>query len=109
MPRGRTHTEKERASLARKGFGIPRKVLLDLGTIATPDTLLRGHRQLIVRKFDFSDRRKAGWPLTMRIITELGTYRSYTDQVVQKEAPHDARSNALGQKGLDSPDSVDGQ
>jgi putative transposase len=64
-------TDKERALLARKAFGIPRKVLLGLGTIVTPDTLLRWHRQLIARKFDFSDRRKPGRPRTMRIITEL--------------------------------------
>ena len=64
-------SDKERALLARKAFGIPRKVLLELGTIVTPDTLLRWHRQLIARKFDFSDRRKPGRPRTMRIITEL--------------------------------------
>ena len=34
-------SDKERALLARKAFGIPRKVLLKLGTIVTPDTLLR--------------------------------------------------------------------
>ncbi len=56
--------------LARKAFGIPRKVLLELGTIVTPDTLLRWHRQLIASKLDFS-RRKPGRPRTMRIITEL--------------------------------------
>ena len=64
-------TDKERALLARKAFGIPRKVLLDLGTIVTPDTLLRWHRQLIARKFDFSERRQPGRPRTIRIITEL--------------------------------------
>jgi transposase InsO family protein len=64
-------SDKERALLARKAFGIPRKVLLELGTSVTPDTLLRWHRQLIARKFDFSDRRKPGRPRTMRIITEL--------------------------------------
>jgi hypothetical protein len=64
-------SDKERALLARKAFGIPRKVLLELGTIVTPDTLLRWHRQLIARKFDFSDRRKPGRPRTMRFITEL--------------------------------------
>ena len=53
-------TDKERALLARKAFGIPRKVLLELGTIVTPDTLLRWHRQLVARKFNFSDRRKPG-------------------------------------------------
>src|SRR5258708_2900518 len=64
-------TDAERALLARKAFGVPRKVLLALGTIVTPDTLLRWHRQLIARKFDFSHRRKPGRPPTMRLITEL--------------------------------------
>ena len=64
-------SDRERALLARKAFGIPRKVLLELGTIVTPDTLLRWHRQLIARKFDFSRRRKPGRPRTMRIIAEL--------------------------------------
>jgi putative transposase len=64
-------TDAERALLARKASGIPRKVLLDVGTIVTPDTLLRWHRQWIARKFDFSHRRKPGRPRTMRIITEL--------------------------------------
>ena len=63
--------DRERALLARKAFGIPRKALLALGTIVTPDTLLRWHRQLIARKFDFSHRRQPGRPRTMRIITEL--------------------------------------
>src|SRR5690348_16739136 len=64
-------TDKERALLARKTFGIPCKVLLELRTIVMPDMLLRWHRQLIARKFDFSDRRKLGRPRTMRVITEL--------------------------------------
>ena len=77
MPRERLNgrslrfSDKERALLARKAFGISRKVLLELGTIVTPDTLLRWHRQLIARKFDFSERRQPGRPRTIRIITEL--------------------------------------
>src|ERR1700675_2376203 len=43
-------SDRERALLVRKAFGIPRKVLLELGTIVTPDTLLRWHRQLIAQK-----------------------------------------------------------
>ena len=34
-------TDAERALLARKASGIPRKVLVDIGTIVAPDTLLR--------------------------------------------------------------------
>jgi|KBSMisStandDraft_5_1062788.scaffolds.fasta_scaffold259937_1 hypothetical protein len=44
---------------------------MELGTIVTPDTLLRWHRQLIAQKFDFSHRRKPGRPRTMRIVAEL--------------------------------------
>jgi hypothetical protein len=33
-------SDKERALQAHKAFGIQRKVLLELGTIVTPDTLL---------------------------------------------------------------------
>ena len=51
-------SDRERALLARKAFSIPRKMLLELGTIVTPDTLLRWQRQLIAHKFDYSDRRK---------------------------------------------------
>jgi hypothetical protein len=64
-------TDRERTLLERKAFGIPRKVPLEMGTIVTPDTLLRRHRQLIAQKFEFSQRRKPGRPNTMRIITEL--------------------------------------
>jgi hypothetical protein len=64
-------TDAQRALLARKAQAVGRKALLELGTIVTPDTLLRWHRQLIARKFDFSHRRPPGRPATMRIITEL--------------------------------------
>ncbi len=63
-------SDRERALLARKAFGIPRKVLLELGTIVTPDTLLRWHRRLIAQKFTCGHR-NPGRPRTMRIIAEL--------------------------------------
>ena len=64
-------SDKERALLARKAFGIPRKVLLELGTIVTPDTLPRWHRQLIARKFDFSERRQPGLCSVARGVGEV--------------------------------------
>ena len=64
-------TDRERALLARKAQAVGRKALLELGTIVTPDTLLRWHRQLIARKFDFSHRRQPGRPSTIRVIAEL--------------------------------------
>jgi putative transposase len=64
-------TDAERVLLARKAQAVGRKALLELGTIVTPDTLLRWHRELISRKFDFSHRRQPGRPGTLRVITEL--------------------------------------
>lgn len=64
-------TDRERALLARKAQAVGRKALLELGPIVTPDTLLRWHRQLIARKFDFSHRRQPGRPSTIRVIAEL--------------------------------------
>jgi putative transposase len=64
-------TDAQRALLARKAQAVGRKALLELGTIVTPETLLRWHRELISRKFDFSHRRQPGRPGTLRVITEL--------------------------------------
>jgi transposase InsO family protein len=64
-------SDAERALLARKAQAVGRKTLLELGTIVTPDTLLRWHLQLIARKFDFSHRRQPGRPATIRVIAEL--------------------------------------
>jgi hypothetical protein len=40
-------TEAERRRLARKAYALGRKVLNDLETLVTPDTLLRWHRELV--------------------------------------------------------------
>ena len=51
----------QRRRLAVKGKILGRKVLDKVGTLFTPDTILRWHRQLVARKWDYSDRkRKAG-------------------------------------------------
>ena len=53
-------SDAERALLARKAKAVGRKALLELGTIVTPDTLLRWHRHLVAAKWNFSDRRRPG-------------------------------------------------
>jgi hypothetical protein len=49
--------------LAVKGKVLGRKALKEIETIVTPDTVLRWHRTLLTRKWDYSERRKnAGRP-----------------------------------------------
>jgi len=50
--------DEQRRRLAVKGKILGRKLLEEIATIVTPDTLLRWHRKLIARKWDYSDRRK---------------------------------------------------
>ncbi len=54
--------DAQRATLATIGKKLGRKLLQDVASIVTPDTILRWHRQLVARKFDTSDRRAAAVP-----------------------------------------------
>ena len=51
-------TDDDRRRLAARAYRVGRAALRDISTIATPDTLLRWHRQLIARKWTCG--RKAG-------------------------------------------------
>ena len=56
-------TDDQRRLLAAKGKCLGRKVLMELTTIVTPDTILRWHRTLVAQKWDYSERRrKVGRP-----------------------------------------------
>src|SRR5216684_1184118 len=44
-------TDAERRRLARKAYALGRKVLNELETVVTPDTLMRWYRNLIARKW----------------------------------------------------------
>ena len=57
-------TDDQRRRLAVKGKVLGRKVLESVGTLFTPDTILRWHRLLVAQKWDFSDRvkKKPGRP-----------------------------------------------
>ncbi len=48
-----------------------RKGLFEIGTLVTPDTLLRWYRRLIAKKYDGSRARKPGRPNTAVEIEEL--------------------------------------
>jgi hypothetical protein len=57
-------SDDQRRRLARKGNVLGRKVLETIGTLFTPDTLLRWHRLLVAQKWDYSNRgqKKPGRP-----------------------------------------------
>ena len=48
-------TDADRRQLAEKARALGRKALHELGTIVTPDTLLRWHRELVARKWTLRD------------------------------------------------------
>jgi hypothetical protein len=49
--------DDQRRRLAVKGKVLGRKLLGQIGTLFTPDTILRWHRQLVAEKWDYSKRR----------------------------------------------------
>jgi Putative transposase len=50
-------TDERRRRLARRGKRLGRRVLSQVATIASPDTILRWHRQLVARKWTYATRR----------------------------------------------------
>src|SRR5262249_35309850 len=49
-------TDDDRRRLAARAYRVGRAALRQIATIATPDTLLRWHRQLIARKWTYAAR-----------------------------------------------------
>ncbi len=64
-------TDSQRRRLAAKGKVLGRKLLSQICTLVTPDTILRWHRLLIARKYDGSAKRGPGRPRVMQTIREL--------------------------------------
>lgn len=63
-------TDDQRRRLAAKGRRLGRRVLRQVATIVTPDTILRWHRQLIARKWTFEPR-TPGRPGIMKDLSAL--------------------------------------
>jgi hypothetical protein len=61
----------ERRRLARKAQALGRKVLNELETLVTPDTLLRWYRELVACKWNYSHRRGPGRPRVIKTIVDL--------------------------------------
>jgi hypothetical protein len=50
--------DDQRRRLAVRARGLDRKLLTEVATLVTPDTLLAWHRKLIAQKYDGHDRRR---------------------------------------------------
>jgi putative transposase len=64
-------TDAVRRRLARKARAFGRKVLNELQTLVTPDTLLRWYREMLAFKWNYSHRRGPGRPRSMNTIAGL--------------------------------------
>src|SRR3954463_2187745 len=63
--------DDQRRRLAAKAKGLGRKLLVEVATIVTPETLLVWHRKLIALKYDGSPKRGPGRPCTAGEIEAL--------------------------------------
>jgi putative transposase len=64
--------DDQRRRLAVKGKALGRKLLDEICTVFTPDTILRWHRELVAQKWDYSDKRRAvGRPPTSQDVVDL--------------------------------------
>jgi hypothetical protein len=70
-PRRPRFTDDQRRRLAAKAEILGRRVLGDIATLVTPDTLLAWHRRLIARQYDGRSRRGPGRPPVMAQIRAL--------------------------------------
>jgi transposase InsO family protein len=65
-------SDEQRRRLAVKGKILGRKMLEQVASIVTPETILRWHRELVARHWDYSERRKqAGRPMVPQETVDL--------------------------------------
>ena len=64
-------SDDQRGGLAAKAKKLARRVLGEVATIVTPETLLAWHRRLITRKYDGTKHRRPGRPRTRGKIQDL--------------------------------------
>src|ERR671933_2508870 len=63
--------DDQRRRLAVRAKGLGRKLLAEVATLVTPDTLLAWHRKLIAQKYEGHDKRQPGRPRTGKEIESL--------------------------------------
>ncbi|MGH8248933.1 MAG: integrase core domain-containing protein, partial [Gammaproteobacteria bacterium] len=64
-------TDDQRRRLAARAKGLGRKLLAEVATLVTPETLRAWHRKLIAQKYDGSGQRRPGRPRTAGQIEAL--------------------------------------
>jgi transposase InsO family protein len=64
-------SDDQRRRLAIKGRILGRKRLEEVGTLFTPDTILRWHRMLVAKKWDYSHKQKPGRPRIRQVTVDL--------------------------------------
>ena len=64
-------TDDQRRRLAARAKGLGRRLLREVASIVTPETLLAWHRKLIAQKYDGSKYRGPGRPRTRQKIQDL--------------------------------------
>jgi len=88
-------SDDQRRRLAVKGKILGRKRLVDIGTSFTPDTILRWHRLLVAKKWDYNARR-----------TNNG--RPSTEQEIVDEFHQTSSGNRKGMSVLATPGATSG-
>ena len=63
--------DEQRRRLAVRAKRLDRKLLAEVASLVTPDTLLAWHRKLIAKKYDSHDKRRPGRPRTHEELEEL--------------------------------------
>src|SRR5947208_13579110 len=63
--------DDQRRRLAVRAKGLGRKLLAEVASLVTPDTLLAWHRKLIAQKYDGHDKRKPGRPRAQEQVGNL--------------------------------------
>jgi hypothetical protein len=85
--------DDQRRRLAAKAKKIARKILGEVATIVTPETLLAWHRRLIAKKYDGSANRAPGRPRTAAEIVALVTRMAEENRSWGYRRMHGALSN----------------
>ncbi len=70
--------DDQRRRLAVKGKVLGRKRLAEIGTLFSPDTILRWHRLLVAKKWDYAQQRNAKVGRPSSVIPASTTQSAYT-------------------------------